>query len=186
MSKYYDWAFKVLLHLEAGYVNDPDDPGGATNFGISLRYLKERGDLDGDGLLDGDLDGDGIVDITDIQNMTQEDAEHLYLHGFWLPNKLDRLLSELVAVKMLDMCVNMGSKQAWKLAQRAANRMGNDLIVDGIVGPKTIDAINLLHRRDYELLTVLREEQGSFYSRLIVKKPVFEKYRVGWLRRAAT
>lgn len=181
----FNWGVECVLHHEGGFVNLRNDPGGATNFGVSLRYLQARGDLDGDGLLDGDLDGDGDVDIDDIRAATLDDAIELYRTGFWVPNKLDQVKSELVAIKIFDMAVNMGSSQAWKLVQRAANSLGSALTADGKVGPNTLSAVNSYDRTDYELVTVIREHQAKFYEDLISKKPSLAEFRLGWRRRAA-
>ena len=181
----FDWAVECVLHHEGGWVNNPNDPGGATNFGISLRYLQSIGDLDGDGLPDGDLDGDGDVDVDDIRNATREDAIQLYKNGFWIPNKCDSIISGLVATKIFDMSVNMGSKQAWKIAQRSANKLGAALTVDGLVGTNTLTAVNSYLDRDYELLAVLRDRQANFYETIIERKPSLAEFRLGWRRRAA-
>lgn len=181
----FNWGVECVLHHEGGWVNDPADPGGATNFGISLRYLQARGDLDGDGLPDGDLDGDGDVDIDDIRAATLDDAIELYKTGFWKPNLLDQIKSELVAIKIFDMTVNMGSSQGWKIVQRSCNKLGSDLTVDGKVGPNTIAAVNSYHKVDYDLVNVIRERQANFYETLIERKPVLAKFRLGWRRRAA-
>lgn len=181
----FNWGVECVLHHEGGWVNDPADPGGATNFGISLRYLQARGDQDGDGLLDGDLDGDGDVDIDDISAATLDDAIGLYRTGFWEPNQLDKIRSELVAIKIFDMTVNMGSKQAWKIVQRSCNQLGSQLVADGKVGPNTLSAVNSYHKVDYDLVNVIRERQANFYETLIEKKPTLAKFRLGWRRRAA-
>ena len=181
----FDWAVENVLHHEGGWVNNPNDPGGATNFGISLRYLQARGDLDGDGLPDGDLDGDGDVDIDDIRLASRDDAIELYRTGFWNPGRFGEVQSSLVAVKSFDMAVNMGSKQAWKLVQRACNKLGSQLIVDGKVGANTLKAVNSYRKTDYQLIETIRERQANFYETLIERKPSLDEFRLGWRRRAA-
>lgn len=181
----FDWAVENVLHHEGGFNDIVGDSGGATNWGISLRFLQSVGDLDGDGLPDGDLDGDGDVDIDDIRNASREDAIKLYRDNFWKPNKCDAILSGLISNKVFDMAVNMGSKQAWKIVQRSINKLGGDLVVDGIVGINTIAAVNSFLAKDFELVTVIRERQGNFYETLIERKPILAKFRLGWRRRAA-
>jgi len=181
----FDWAIENVLHHEGGWVNNPNDPGGATNWGISLRYLKTAGDLDGDGHPDGDFDGDGDVDIDDIMIATRDEVIDIYRHGFWQPNKIDMVKSSLVAIKIFDMAVNMGSKQAWKLVQRSCNKLGSKLTVDGVVGAKTVEAVNSYLIIDYDLVTAIRERQANFYETLIERKPKLATFRLGWRRRAA-
>ena len=183
----YDPAFDKVLGLEGGYVDHPNDPGGATNWGISIRYLRERGDLDGDGLPDGDLDGDGDIDVDDIRAMNPADAKHLYHTGFWVPNRLQEIADQEVAEKIFDMCVNMGSRQAWKLVQQACNEMGGDLTVDGIVGPATlgvIDAYSDPGAPDGPLVNLIREQQVQFYERLVERRPNLAVFLDGWKNRA--
>jgi lysozyme family protein len=67
----FETAIDVVLRHEGGFVNNVHDSGGATNFGISLRFLR---DYPGDG----DFDGDGDVDIDDIRKMTLTDAKRVY------------------------------------------------------------------------------------------------------------
>jgi lysozyme family protein len=181
-SRHFDDAIIITLKHEGGFVNDPVDPGGATNWGMSIRYLKGRGDMNKDGRLDGDIDGDGDIDVHDIRKMTMEQAIDLYYTGFWLKYKYDNIDDFGVAAKIFDMTVNMGSVQAGKITQRALNRLGRNLKVDGALGAKSFEAINFV---DPEmLLAELRQQQANFYLSLIRRNPDFVKYKRGWLRRA--
>ena len=182
----FQWALQNVFHHEGGFVNHASDPGGATNFGISVRYLVARGDLDRNGVLDGDLDHDGDVDIDDIKGMSVEQATEFYRTGFWIPSKCDQLSSELLAVKIFDMVVNMGQVRAWRIAQTAFNLVSNmPLLVDGVVGPSTIKAFNDKYARDYVILEQLRSQQAYFYTDLIKENNKLVDFKTGWLRRAA-
>lgn len=186
MSK-FDHAFDVVLGHEGGFVDHAQDPGGATNYGISLRYLLGRGDLDGDGILDGDLDGDGDVDIDDIIALKPANAKHLYHSGFWVPNHLSEIENLPIATKIFDICVNTGSRQAWRIVQRACNRFesvedGDELVVDGIRGPKTMATVNDLDADP--LLDLIREQQLHFYQNLVDRKPDLAVFMAGWTNRA--
>ena len=68
----FERAFRLLLRAEGGYVNDPNDAGGATNHGISLRAVRLR-DVDRDGHLDFDLDRDGDVDRSALDDVPERD-----------------------------------------------------------------------------------------------------------------
>jgi lysozyme family protein len=181
----FRYALPIIFEHEGGdaFTNDPVDPGGATKWGVSLRYLISRGDLDRDGLPDGDIDGDGDIDIGDVRLVTREKASWLYETGFWLPNRLTEVASQWVATKMLDTAVNVGSLQAWRLAQRALVRCGQHVTVDGKVGPQTLGALNSV--REGMFLPQLSGQQRAYYELLITKKPPLAKYRRGWTRRAA-
>lgn len=186
MSKNFEWALHVVLHHEGGFVDDRDDPGGATDFGISLRFLKTvLGDADEDGFADGDIDRDGDIDVDDIRELDLDDVAKLYEKMFWKKAKCDKIKSAMIATKVFDMAVNMGQGQAWRIVQRAANTLGSFLTVDGKAGTKTLAAVNSLLDRDFMLVTNIRRGQDKFYESLIVKKPVLAKYRLGWRRRAA-
>lgn len=189
----FDWALRCVLHHEGGFVDHSSDPGGATDFGISLRFLQTViEDSDDDGFADGDLDRDGDIDIDDIRCLDLRNVEKLYREHFWKPSKADKIKSEMTAVKVFDMAVNMGARQAWKLVQRASNLTYRTTATpytplkdDGKAGPKTLEAINSLTNRDYMLVTNIRREQDRFYEKLIAKKPSLSAFRKGWRRRAA-
>lgn len=179
-------ALPTILQHEGGYVNDPLDPGGATDMGISLRYLRAREDADGDGRLDGDFDLDGDVDVKDIlalhaasEDQRQAFARKIYKTGFWDPNNLDQIESQTLATKIFDMCVNVGNRQGVKLIQKAAGT----LTVDGFLGPATINALN--SRPWEQLLKAACAQQKEFYEQLIAAKPSRAKWRKGWIKRAA-
>ena len=171
----------VLLH-EGGFVDHKADPGGATNFGISLRWLKDQGDLDKDGWLDGDLDHDGDVDAADILAISREDAIKLYRDRFWDPYKYDQIASQMVAGKVFDFTVNMGSKQSHKLLQRACRSCGFAIVDDGMIGPGTLKAVNAAS--DVMLLAALRSEAAGFYRMLCATNPERNAFLDGWLTRA--
>lgn len=186
MSTNFVWALQVVLHHEGGFVDDRDDPGGATDFGISLRFLQTvLEDADEDGFADGDIDRDGDIDIDDIRKLDFDDVATLYENKFWKKAKCDKIKSQLLAVKAFDMSVNMGPKQAWKLIQRACNTLGATLVVDGKAGKKTLASVNSLLDLDFMLVVNLRREQDRFYNGLIRKKPSLAKFELGWRRRAA-
>lgn len=183
-KSHFDKAILTTLKHEGGFVNDPVDPGGATNWGMSIRYLKGRGDVDGDGWLDGDIDRDGDIDIDDIKQMTVDEAIDLYRSGFWDKYDYDQIKDYTVAARVFDMTVNMGARQTGKIVQRALNKTGHNLVVDGLVGRNTFKAINAT---DAEMLMAeIRLEHANFYLKLIEQKPELAKYKRGWLRRAAS
>ena len=182
----FKWALQNVLHHEGGFVDHSDDPGGATDFGISLRFLQGiLEDSDEDGFADGDIDRDGDIDVDDIRSLDLADVEKLYENKFWKKAKCDKIKSEMVAVKVFDMAVNMGPGQAWRIAQRACNSLGTALKVDGKAGTQTLAAVNSLTDRDFMLVTNIRRGQDKFYETLIVKKPSLASFRLGWRRRAA-
>lgn len=192
MASNFDLALPIILKHEGGFVDNKHDPGGATNYGISLRYLQARGDLDGDGFDDGDIDRDGDVDANDIKVMDEADAAKFYKTGFWYPGKYGLINDQELSTKAFDLGVNMGIKQGARCVQRALLAAGTSVADDGAIGPLTIAAINVVDPS--VLLAATRSEAAGFYRALILRNsalrkrmvdvPDFSVFKNGWLRRA--
>jgi lysozyme family protein len=192
MSTNFELAVANVLEHEGGLVNNIHDPGGATNYGISLRWLEK---ID---LADADIDRDGDVDADDIKKMTRAEAKKFYRKYWWQKYKYDKIEQAGVAIKIMDMSVNMGGKQAHKLVQRALRAVGAEVKDDGVLGPLTFGAINTATPTFF--IPALRCTQAGFYYALVMrnaalrkakcKKPngkLYEDFSVflkGWLRRA--
>ena len=73
----FEKAHAFVARMEGGFVDDPADPGGTTNYGVSLRFLKSQG------LEAGDIDGDGDIDADDIRALTPERAAGVLRRAFW-------------------------------------------------------------------------------------------------------
>ena len=174
-------AITVVLKHEGGYVDNPNDPGGATNWGISLRFLQNQPD---GGLEVGDVDEDGDVDADDIRKMTRSDAVYIYRIHWWEKYQYRSFIDQEIANKVLDLSVNMGARQAHRLAQRAARACHRNLVEDGLLGPKSFSALNSLDPRVF--LASLRSEQAGFYRLLAATRPKLKTFLKGWLRRAYT
>jgi lysozyme family protein len=128
-------AFQNLLVSEVGdapdggYNETPGDAGGATKYGLSLRFLKTQGKL-----YDKDMDGD--VDADDVRAITLADAQAIYLLNFWTPIRGDEL-PPCLAMLMFDAAVNSGVPQAIRWLQQALG-----LKPDGQFGPLTMGMVN--------------------------------------------
>ena len=148
---------KHVLKREGGYVNDPDDPGGETKYGISKRAHPD----------------------VDISSLTPESAAEIYKDYYWLPAKVERLPQSLQAM-YFDMVVNQGQAKAVKTLQKACNgkRRHEKIAVDGKIGPQTIKAADKLE------LERLRAYRIMEYARTVLRKPPLEKYYYGWFKRA--
>lgn len=187
-----DLALAEVLENEGGLVNNKHDPGGITNCGMSLRFLKT---LPG---LEGDVDRDGDVDADDIKAMTPAKAKQYYKKNWWDKYKYIKIDNPGVAIKIMDMSVNMGGLQAHKLVQRSCRAVGVELIDDGILGTKSFEAIN--KATPTFLIPALRCTQAGFYYALVMRNAALRKHGVkkkggrqyedfsvfldGWLRRA--
>jgi lysozyme family protein len=172
----FDKAIDFVLDHEGGFVDHPSDPGGATNFGVSLRTLKQ---LESNNLDVWDLDYDGDIDADDMRLITKDMAKEFYETHFW-HHQFEGIYDQAVATKLFDMCVNMGTRQAVKLLQRACNWNHQMLKVDGIIGPHTLNVVNSSDCIRYFIIST----QAKFYYQLVDAKPSRGVFLLGWLRRA--
>ena len=146
---------EIVLAHEGGYVNDPKDPGGETNYGIAKRSHPD----------------------VNIKKLTKKQAIEIYKKYYWDGNKVDELPLQLKYI-YFDMCINMGKRRAVKVLQRATNNKGNSLKVDGILGPATLEAIQKVE------LERARAFRIKYYADLVTKKPDLEKFYFGWFKRS--
>lgn len=180
-------ALGYVLEHEGGatFTNDPVDPGGATRWGISLRYLRT---LDGD-IPGVDVDSDGDIDADDVRLMPRELATTIY-HRLWKQGVFSELADVMprVCIKGFDIQVNSGYRQSVKILQRALVYCGERVTLDGVVGRQTYGALQhyeVATGRELLLVKALCAAQKHFYDTLIVAKPQLKKYRNGWHRRAS-
>lgn len=118
--------------------------------------------------------------IKDPNNLQMNDVEWIYNKVFWEPKNLDCISSQLVANKIFDMMVNMGTYQSTKLVQAALNSSGNNCVIDGKLGPHTMIEIN--HCDEEKLLSELVLKCITFYKSIAKNEKA--KYLAGWLTRA--
>ena len=160
----FDKAIPTILKHEGGYVHDPLDPGGITNFGISKRQYP------------------GL----DIRNLTVERATKIYQADYWLPI-YNAITDQETATKVFDLAVNMGHRAAHRLLQKALRKFkahhGLDIVIDGVFGSKTLHAINEGGEPE-EILAELRVQAAVYYVNLMVKKPGLVRFAYNWMRRA--
>ena len=180
MEANFEQAMTLVLKHEGGYVDHPDDPGGATNYGISLRYLKDLKDVEG--FLIGDLDKDGDVDDLDIRLMTKEKATEIYRSQWWDRYDYASLQDHFIAAKVFDFAINMGAGASHRLLQKALNELGFELDIDGKLGPMTRSAVEVANKST--LLWGLVNQAMERYVSLWKKNPAYASFLHGWLRRA--
>lgn len=172
---------EAIVDREGGYVNDPDDPGGATNFGVTLTTLRQ---------LRGDLDGDGQVTTRDLRQLSRGKAVEIYLDRYFhAPRIAD--LPEVLWESVFDMQVNSGAN-AVKILQRLLRRMGQEITVDGVIGPATIAAAEVAARAaPQHLADAYGIARRNYYFALADRRPASRKYartragrKGGWIKRA--
>lgn len=124
-----------IVAREGGFVNDPDDPGGATKYGVTIGTLRRLGV---------DLNGDGSTGHDDLKLLTRAQAARIFVEHFFRGPKLDQLPAA-VQPSVFDMYVNSGAN-AVKILQRLVARMGFPCDDDGLVGPRTVAAVGAAAR----------------------------------------
>lgn len=155
MSLNFIQIFNRLIGHEGGYVNDPRDPGGETNWGITKRTAQANG-----------YQGS-------MRAMTREQAYKIYYSAFWLRYQCDKM-PEAVAYQFFDAAVNHGLGNASRMLQRAVG-----VVDDGVIGNMTIAAIKKMAISD--VIMRLNAERLEFYCKL----GSFATFGKGWVHRVA-
>lgn len=159
-----------------GYVDHPNDRGGATKYGISYAFVKDTGDIEFF-----DMNGDLKIDKRDIQLLTFDKAVETYKKYFWDVFELDDIEENEKAFLVFDAAVNHGIKGAAKLVQRALNVCGCSLKVDGIYGPKTKKALQDCAVEDF--IAAFQSKRTSLYQAIVANNPSQKVFLNGWLNR---
>ncbi|WP_295047918.1 holin-associated N-acetylmuramidase [uncultured Paracoccus sp.] len=170
-----------IVAREGGYVNDPDDPGGATNYGVTIGTMTSLGL---------DLNKDGRIDATDVRMLTRAQAQQIFVeHYFRRPRLAD--LPPAVQSSVFDMYVNAGTN-AVKILQRLIARMGFSAQADGMIGPQTIAAAQeAAAAAPDHLADAYGIARRNYYYALADQRPASRKYarskaggKGGWITRA--
>lgn len=172
---------REIVAREGGYVNDPDDPGGATNYGVTVHTMRRLGL---------DLTGDGQIDSGDVRRLTRAKAERIFVQHYYARPGIARLPAVLRA-SVFDMYVNAGAN-AVKILQRLLRQMGHDVAVDGVIGPQTADAAEAAARAaPLHLADAYAIARRNYYLRLADRRPASRKFartrtggKGGWILRA--
>jgi lysozyme family protein len=178
----FDKAITFVLKHEGGYANNPNDTGGATNFGLSSRFLNSC-KLDGHLLATIDTNDDSVISASEIKNIPIPIAKEVYRLFFWLPNLYEKINSQEVANYIFDFSVHAGAYKANYIAQKAANALGiNPIKQDGLIGKATIGAINLIPSD--KMLEKLKEFRINFYRDVVKHNRTQKVFLNGWIKRA--
>lgn len=156
-----------ILSFEGGYVNHPNDKGGATNKGVTLATWRVNGR---------DINGDGKIDEEDLKLITEEEAIAIMKKNYWDKLKADDIKSQSIANLIVDWGWGSGPVTAAKKIQRIVGAEA-----DGIVGPKTIAAINA---QDPEaLFKKIHNERKLHFESIVRNDPSQQVFLKGWMRR---
>jgi len=170
-----------IVVREGGFVNDPDDPGGATNFGVTIHTMRRLGL---------DLTGDGAVNVADVKRLSRAQAVDIFIRHYFDQPRLAELPEPLHAT-VFDMYVNAGGN-AVKILQRLLTQMGQSVSVDGVVGPQTIAATKqAMQMAPGHLVDAYGIARRNYYFRLADRRVASRKFarsrnggKGGWIRRA--
>lgn len=158
-AKNFNESLRLVLRHEGGYTNHPSDPGGPTNFGITIhdyrRYINPNGTA------------------SDVKNMKLAQAATIYRARYWDIQHCDEMPSG-VDYAMFDYGVNSGVGRSQKVLQRILK-----VAVDGIIGAKTLAALKAQDPQ-FVVLAICRERLG--FLQALRTWPVFGK---GWGRRVS-
>ncbi|MGN0009557.1 MAG: glycoside hydrolase family 108 protein [Desulfovibrionaceae bacterium] len=212
MPAQFEDAHAFTARWEGGLTEHPADPGGITNHGVSLRWVRslveqaraecrrsargcgdciDAGTPSCPALCDSDMDGDGDVDADDIRACTAAQAARLFKKHFWDAGRCGRL-PEPLAIAMYDSAVNLGLPRAARLLQQAMNLTGEsqleeyrEITVDGCVGPRTLALGKALEEADLAQYAARRlvALRRQFYSRLTTTRPSLRVFLPGWNNR---
>lgn len=166
-----------LISREGGYVNNPNDRGGATKYGITEAVARSHG-----------YKGN-------MKDLPMDLAKDIYRKQYWIQPRFDQIntINPVVAEELLDTGVNCGVAFAKPTLQRSLNLLNNqgkggwpDLAVDGIYGPATLNALKTyLSKRGKEgervLLRTLNILQGERYISICERNPIQEQFFYGWI-----
>ncbi|MCF7700046.1 holin-associated N-acetylmuramidase [Loktanella sp. M215] len=170
-----------IVRREGGFVDDPNDPGGATNHGVTIHTMRRLGL---------DLTGDGKVDTADVRRLSQAQAVKIFVHHYFEAPGIARLPVPLQP-SVFDMYVNAGTN-AVKILQRLFNSMRIDVKVDGVIGPMTVAAAKrAMAAAPDHLVDAYGIARRNYYYALADSRPASRRYarrqdggKGGWITRA--
>ena len=154
-----------ILKFEGGFVDDPDDLGGATNKGITIgtygEYRKRK--------------GLPAPTVQDLKNLTEKEWYEVFKTLYWDRWRADEIKNQSVANILVDW--------VWASGVHGIKRPQTILgvVPDGIVGKKTIAALNAAHPD--RVFETIKADRAKFIDEICKARPKNEKYRRGWMNR---
>jgi lysozyme family protein len=170
-----------IVRREGGFVNDPDDPGGATNHGVTIHTMRRLGL---------DLTKDGRVTVSDVRKLSRRQAVEIFKRHYFHSPKINQL-PEVLQASVFDMQVNAGGN-AIKILQRLLNQMGFAVSVDGALGRQSISAAIMAAKAAPDhIADAYGIERRNYYYALADGRAASRKYaktraggKGGWIKRS--
>lgn len=166
-----------LLKREGGYVNDPQDRGGETYRGIAR---KSNPSWSGWSIIDAKKKQSEIKKGTIFPEL-ENNVIAFYKKNYWDKVSGDKIANQAIAENIADWFVN--GSFSWKKIQRAINNLGQNIEVDGIVGPQTLNALNKVDQ--IKLFDAILELRRDLYTEIVQKDATQQRFYQGWLNRLA-
>lgn len=164
----FELALAHVLRAEGGFVDLKNDRGGATNFGITRVTLETWRGLP--------------VTAADVKALTIEEAGMIYRKLYWDHYGLDAIKEPRIALAVFDQIVNRRATEVVRGIQvRLGAAFGRQLAIDGVLGPKTLDALNSV--RADKLMTEIVISAQSAYLEIVERRPDQVEFLPGWLAR---
>src|SRR5271155_2539571 len=164
----FDAFLPLLLRFEGGYVNNPTDPGGETNMGVTIATFQQS--------------AQSLLDIEptseNLQALTSRQAGIIYKSLYWDKIQGDAFDAQDLANIVCDFYVNAGT-HATTLLQQVMNNLGANIVVDGAIGTASMQALAALPQD--QVYQAYRQGRIDYYTQLGQRFPQFLK---GWLNRA--
>lgn len=167
MNDNFDRAFGYTLMNEGGFSNHAADSGGATKYGITLATLERWRKVK--------------CNETEVQTLSRNEARAIYHKWYWQPLKLDDVKELVVATVLFDAAVLFGVRIAATRAQKLLNAAGNNLVVDGVFGPKTLTALNSMPQTLF--VVGFRNELRARVAEVVRTYPKNSVFLNGWNNR---
>jgi lysozyme family protein len=155
----FDAIVKFTIAEEGLFGVDPDDPGGATNYGITIGTLRR-------------WRAPAPVSVEDVRDLTMGEAINIYRAWYWMLPKISELPAGINCT-VFDFGVNAGQGTSIRMLQACIGAG-----TDGVIGPKTLAAAAAVNDR-VDMIDKLAAKQADYYRGL----STFWKFGKGWLGR---
>lgn len=153
----------TLKSFEGGFVNHPNDPGQATNMGVTLAKFREAFGAN--------------KTVMDLRAITDSQWTTIMKGGFWDKCLADQIRNQSVAELVVDWCVNSGLG----IIKKVQGIVG--VTADGIIGPRTIAAINRYDQRSLHFR--IKRARAEYYATLCDNRKSNLTFYDGWMSRLA-
>ncbi len=165
----FDRALQYTFKNEGGYSDHPADRGGATSrYGVTIEELSRWRKYP--------------VSKQDVKNMPEAECRELYRAWYWKPLGCDRIIAPSIAVVCFDIGIVRGIGVPPRYAQEICNAHGAKLVIDGHIGPLTLQAINGM-RHDVFIKDFAAKARNGFLT-IVARRPSQVVFIKGWLNRA--